>query len=464
MARPRRQTYPLETYLNYNKDGDISNNADTQRTPAWKSIINGLIVTILTDDYIPPIILAEEENSQLNIVDGGSRTAAIMMYRYGNHKISYSVEGSVISFRKKVKDEKGNIIWEDASFDIKGKTYDQLPDELKKKFNAYQIETVIHENCDKNRIATYIKRYNDHTPMNTNQRAFTYVNKFADRIREIKDSKFFLHCDACSDNDKEKGVIERIIGETVMCINHFGEWSKQANNLFKYINNYSSEREFDILEDYIERLGNIVTEDIKDIFDKKDSFIFLTLFDRFIKLGADDKKFVDFLREFKFHYRRVKKNNKGLLFDEIKQNNSTKSKQVIADKLDMLENLMNEFLHKNPENEADHKEIHTENEYFIADVLHLDLEKVIEEMEVYKETLDALTDKTIRDGSKLLDKSNRKSLLAMVAYSYERDVDLDEWLLRYAEKNNMYFPDQKKNFLHMKQNFSQYCKKHKQGA
>ena len=85
-------------------------------------------------------------------------------------------------------------------------------------------------------------------------------------------------------------------------------------------------------------------------------------------------------------------------------------------------------------------------------------------MEVYKETLDALTDKTIRDGSKLLDKSNRKSLLAMVAYSYERDVDLDEWLLRYAEKNNMYFPDQKKNFLHMKQNFSQYCKKHKQGA
>ena len=42
MARPRKQTYPLETYLNYNKEGDISNNADTQRKPAWKAIINGL--------------------------------------------------------------------------------------------------------------------------------------------------------------------------------------------------------------------------------------------------------------------------------------------------------------------------------------------------------------------------------------------------------------------------------------
>ena len=110
MARPRRQTYPLKTYLDDNKSGDISNNADTQRKPAWKPIIDGLIVTILTDDYIPPIILAEEDSSQLDIVDGGSRTAAFMMFRYGNHKISSSVENSVISYKKKIKDENGNVI------------------------------------------------------------------------------------------------------------------------------------------------------------------------------------------------------------------------------------------------------------------------------------------------------------------------------------------------------------------
>ena len=456
MARPRRQTYPLETYLNNNKEGDISNNADTQRMPAWKSIINGLIVTILTDDYIPPIILAEEENSQLNIVDGGSRTAAIMMFRYGNRKISSTIEDSVIPFKRKVKDENGKIIWEDAAFDIKGKTYDQLPDELKKKFNTYQLETVIHENCDKKRIATYIKRYNDHTPMNTNQRAFTYVNKFADRIRRIKDSEFFLHCNVCSDNDKEKGVIERIIGETVMCINHFDKWSKQANNLFKYINNYGNEKEFDILEDYIDRLRDIITEDIKDIFDKKDSFIFLTLFDRFTKLCDDDKKFADFLRVFKYKYRRTIKNEKGFLFDEIKQDNSTKSKQVIADKLDMLENLINDFLHNDLENDTNGNKDITENKSFIADVLNIDLNGISENMDIYNEDLDCLTNKTIRYGSKLLDDANRKSLLAMLVYSYERDVSLEEWLEYYAEKNNMYLPDQRKNFLHMKKDFINY--------
>lgn len=456
MARPRKQTYPLETYLISNKERDISNDADTQRKPAWKTIIDGLIVTILTDDYIPPIILAQEDSSQLNIVDGGSRTAAFMMYRYGNHKISASVENSIIPYKKKNKDEDGNIIWENADFDIKGKTYEQLPDELKKKFNGYQIETVIHENCDKNTIATYLKRYNEHSSMNTNQKAFTYIDKFAKRIRKLMDSKFFKDCNVYSESDNEKGVIERIIVETVMCVNHFDGWSKEAKKLFKYVNNYGTEKEFDVLEQNIRRLGNIVTDDIKDIFDKKDSFIFLTLFDRFRKLGVDDEKFADFLREFKSNYRENAKNEKGILFGEIKKNGSTKDKQVITDKLSMLENLMSDFLYNNLENQINICDCITENASFIADVLNMDLEMVVEEMELYSETLDDLTERTIKDGSKLLDDANRKSLLAMVAYSYEKDVDLDEWLEQYSKKNNMYLPDQRKNFFHMKSEFKNY--------
>lgn len=461
MARPRRQTYPLKTYLDDNKSGDISNNADTQRKPAWKPIIDGLIVTILTDDYIPPIILAEEDSSQLDIVDGGSRTAAFMMFRYGNHKISSSVENSVISYKKKNKEEDGNIIWEDATFDIRGKTYDQLPDELKKKFNGYQLETVIHENCDKKRIATYIKRYNEHSSMNTNQKAFTYIDKFAGRINRIVESGFFINNKVYTDSDKNKGVIERIVVETVMCMKHFDNWKTQPKTAYKYLNDNSTENEFDDLESNLHRLENIITSDIMDIFNKKDSFIFLTLFDKFTKLGMDDLQFAEFLREFKNNLRESSKNQNGLLFDEIDKDASTKDKQVVSDKLDMLERLMLSFLQSNEsqEEETVSNESNittTENESFIADVLNMDLEKVIEEMEVYDETLDSLAEKTIRDGSKLLNVENRKSLLALVAYSYERDMDLDEWMEQYAAKNNMYFPDQRKNFLHMKKDFINY--------
>lgn len=456
MARPRKQTYSLETYLNYNREGDISNNADTQRKPAWKAIINGLIVTILTDDYIPPIILAEEENSQLNIVDGGSRTAAFMMYRYGNHKISSSVENSIILYKKKDKDEKGDIIWEDASFDIKGKTYDQLPEELKKKFNGYQIETVVHENCDKNRIATYIKRYNEHSSMNTNQKAFTYIDKFANKIRKIMDSDFFLNCNVYSDNDNEKGVLERIIVETVMCSNHFDGWTKEAKKLFKYINDHATEEEFDVLEKNLHRLENIVSDDIKDIFNKKDSFIFLTLFDKFSKLGVNDTKFADFLREFKSNYRAKVRNVNGLLFDEIKQSSSTKAKQVIAEKLYLVENLMSKFLGA----DTDTEKSRVDNvEAFISENLDMKIEEFYDDLEDYEDTLDKLLDKTVKDGSRLLDEQNRLSLLAMMIYSYKEDKDLDEWMSDYAKKNNTYFVDQKKNFLHMKNSFEQYIKK-----
>ena len=44
----------------------------------------------------------------------------------------------------------------------------------------------------------------------------------------------------------------------------------------------------------------------------------------------------------------------------------------------------------------------------------------------------------------------------MLVYAYERDINLEEWMEQYAAKNNMYLPDQKKNFLHMKSEFNKY--------
>ena len=70
-----------------------------------------------------------------------------------------------------------------------------------------------------------------------------------------------------------------------------------------------------------------------------------------------------------------------------------------------------------------------------------------------------LENNTIKYGSKLLDIANRLSLLAMVAYSYQNDVDLDDWLEDYAAKNNTYFMDQRKNYSHMINNFKQYQKR-----
>lgn len=461
MGRPRRQTYTMQQYLNNVKEGYISNNAATQRNPAWKPIIDGLVVTILTDDYIPPIILAEEESGCTVIVDGGSRTAAFKMLCNGNYKIKSSVEDPIIKYKKMDKDKKGNTIWNNAEYDIRNKTFEQFPKELQKKFYEYQVETVIHE-CDFDKVAKYLRRYNIHTGMNANEKMFIYLPKFANRIRKIADRPFFVDFSNFTDNEKEKGMLERSISETVMCMFHLEDWNKQGKKIATYLDEKSSEEEFDKLDDNLHRLENIITDDIKDIFNKKDTFVFLTLFDRFLRLKMDDVKFAEFLLEFNKNLRSKKINGKGLLFDEIDKDASTKDKQVISDKLDMLEGLMSEFLHK----EKDLKK-QKRAEDFIAENLDMDKEAILEDMDFYNESLELLLENTVRVDSKLRSGQNRLSMLAIMVYSCKENIknaDLEEWMTKYAAKNNCYYQDQTKNFLFMKQDFDRYRKEHQKSA
>lgn len=444
MARPRKQTYTLDMYLKKNKKGDIDNNADVQRNFVWNNEqINELIVTVLTDDYIPPIILGEEENSKLHIVDGGCRTAALRKFREMNYKITSTMENSLIPYKKKKMDKNGNITYEDALCNIKGMTYDRLPEELREKFDEYQIETVIHESCDSSQISRYIKRYNNHVAMNTDQKAFTYIDKFASRIRKILDSKFFIECNSYSENDKTKGVVERIVVETMMCVNHFDNWKKQPKAACKYLNNNATEEEFEVFADNVHRLENIITEDIKSIFNKKDSFIFLTLFDKFVKLGVGDERFAEFLRQFQKEYRHTRKNEKGMQFDEIDRDLSTKDKSVITAKLEMLESLLLEFLKQNPS--ITPKDIIEE---------YIDEEVTDEDIELYEIMANDISEVIEDIDSEFLSDGNRPSFVALVGYAVKEDTDklLKEWLAAFEKKNSL-MRNQKQNYLHMKEDF-----------
>lgn len=452
MARPRRQTFTMKQYIDNLKDGYISNNASTQRNPAWKPIVDGLAVTILTDDYIPPIILSERDDGLTIIVDGGSRTAAFRMICEGNHKIKSSVEDPIIAYKKMEKDENGKTIFIDAEFDIRNKTFEQFPKELQKKFYEYQLETVIHENCNKEKESKYQRRYNSNTGMNVNQKMFLYVPNFADQIREIIDRPFFVNCNDFTDNEKEKGVLERTVAESIMCMFHIDKWNKNGKTLATYLNKNSSCEEFEKLNDNLIRLENVVTNKTKVLFNKKDSFIWFTLFEKFTQLDLDDSQFAIFLNEFVDGLRH--KSVDGKLFDIVDETGSTKDKTVIMTKLHILETLMKEYLHIEDTND----EVINEED-FISEIVGLDKEAIHDDIDFYKESLKDLKDVAIKDGSKLLQEDNNLSLLAMVVYSYKEDIDLDEWLTEYAKNNNTYFKDQRKNYHHMLDDLEKYYMK-----
>lgn len=446
MARPRKQTYTMKQYLDNKKDGYIKNNLSTQRNPKWKTIIDGLAVTILTDDYIPPIILAEEECGRINIVDGGSRTAAFEIIVKGNYKIKSSVEDPIITYKKMDKDEKGIDVWCDAEFDIRNKTFEQFPKELQKKFYEYQVETVIHE-CDAKKAMKYLRRYNEHTGMNANERMFTNLPNFSDNVREIINRQFFISCSHFTENEKDKGMLERVISESVMCMFHMDKWNKNGKKMAKFLNDNSSYEEFEKMNSNLERLENIVTDDIADIFNSKDGFIWLTFFDKFTKLGVEDSKFAEFLCAFKDGLR--DKSVDGQLFDTVDQSGSTKDKAVINAKLHILETLLYEFLHINKEDLEEVNILDFVKENVKSDATEGDVE-------LYSDMLDDLTLEVDND-TKLLDEHNRPSLIALVGYACEHDIDLDEWIKEWFTTNTTYILNQKDNFNAMVQNLQKWA-------
>ena len=444
MNRPRKQTYTMDMYLRKIKDMDIRNDSDTQRQFVWSNEqINELIVTVLTEDYIPPIILAEVDNSQLWIVDGGQRSSSFNKFRYGNHKITSAVEDSIIPYKRKIIDEDGNISWVDDTFDIKNKTYDKLPEELKKKFNEYQIETAIHEDCDANRIAQLIKRYNNHTSMNSNQKAFTYVSKYAREIRNILDSRFFLDCGTYTEKERVKGVLERVILESVMCMFHFDHWKKQPKHLAGYLNENSSQEEFEKFRENINRLENIITEDISDLFSSKDSFIWFTMFNKFTELGIEDCEFAEFLRAFKTTLKSEMVD--GVSFIVLDENRGTKDKAVISAKLNLLMTLMCRYFGIN-QDFANNKNILS----FVQENVSQEVNE--EDIDLYTEILSDLVEgKSIKS----IAVKNKPSVISIVAFTCLHDIDLDDYIERILLEID-FVENQKDNYLNMKKNLEGY--------
>lgn len=87
----RKQTYSLDQYLKLMKAEIIRTDQDCQRLSGqWTAnMVNELIATVLTDNYIPPVILGEETVNGITrqwIIDGLQRSSSLSLFRYANTK------------------------------------------------------------------------------------------------------------------------------------------------------------------------------------------------------------------------------------------------------------------------------------------------------------------------------------------------------------------------------------------
>ena len=467
----RTDKYSMYSLLDDKKSGNINCKYILQRKPfQWtQEERNRYICRLLSNLPIPEIILCEQNIKGMNIahlIDGLQRLSYAEAFKENRFKIGANgAERHLIQYREYVLDENGNRVLDEDGIpifemkicDVIGKYYKDLPEDLKKRFNNFNVNVTKFFNCTDEQIADHIRDYNNHASMNNEQLGMTKIS--ANTARNIKTiaekNTFFKNCGKYTDSNKIKGKIDRVVAESIMLLFHRDKWKPKLDKAYQYIDENATDEEFYELNSDLNRLEISLgdnNKELMDMFTPTNTPMWLAVFHEFITYDIDDSKFIEFLKAYKNGLN--EKEVDGVSMKDFKDM-QTKKKSTITGKIELLIKLMKEYLHI-----EDNESVNPVNrEEFVAEMVDMPEEKVKEEMECYEETLDGLENNTIRDGSKLLDVANRLSLLAMVAYSYKNDVDLDDWLEEYAENNNTYFIDQRKNYSHMVNDFKQYQKR-----
>lgn len=492
-------------------DGDVSVNQAVQREFNWTDeSVSGLVYSAVSNTiYISNIILAQEKKengtTKTYVVDGGNRTLALKKFACDGFRTSKKMEKYLIPYERKMKDDEGNYVYDEngeivkeiAMFDLRGKTFKELPVDLQKRFKKCPLSVTTYLDSTEENTSELVRIYNNHVGMNASQKAFTYLGKYANEIKRIRSSNDFLKDGtALSENEKKKGVWERVIAECVMAVNHFDVWKKAPKNICEYLNNNSSDIELKNMEDYFNRLApfsdKMVNKEVSDLFVSKNMCIWMIVFDKFLQFGLPDEKFGEFLESFAKELKDVEVN--GVDWVTLDTDRHTKDKSTITAKVEHLMYLMKEFLHveekemsedvdtneeineedmqnedasteevsKNEENSnietVEENHVPTADEIEDNHILAFAQVEVdpgidADDVEMYKEFLDDY----VRDGSHVKTVGNAV-LVAMLAYAYkiDKDTELSEWLDEISKRNDKYSQNDHVNFTYFKRDFDKY--------
>lgn len=469
----------------------------------WSPSMKGNLVSdILQGNPLPEIVFAEQIINGTPVIwdlDGKQRCTNCYSYANDGFKICRNIRKWKIQYLAQIKDEKGHPVLDENGFpmseyqecDIRNKKFSQLPTELQEKFLDYTFKCDQYLNCDSEDIAYHIIRYNEGKAMSKSQKGITRIGEeFAVLVKEISAMSFFRAGKGYKESEAKNGTLDRVVIESVMASRYLDHWSKQQENICEYLRENASEEDFKEFQKLVVCLDSAMTDKVSVLFDSKNSFLWFGLFSRFRAMAYPDTVFIEFLTAFseKLHGKSIG----GVNFDELCRDSktgkvkATKDKYIVLAKMELLEKLLLEFL-DGWNKQADvsvcgnsqiasldkgkcqnklldggdcQNDILKEKE-FISEMVGIDSGELQCDLEFYRDSLEDLLKRTIRYGSGLWQKKNRLSLLAIVVYSYREDVDLEDWLAGYVQKNTSSGLDQRKRYRHMVADLKRFVQKSK---
>lgn len=512
--RTKSTSYSIESLSKQLRQHRLRDNHPLQRTSGqWNLLTKSeLISDILQGNSLLQIVISEEIKAGITmhwLIDGKQRSTNLKDYLEDGFAVSKNVQRYMIEYQTDKTDEDGNVILnedgfpipESKTFDIRGKKFSQLPEELQDKFKDYQVPVMLNLNCTKKDIAYDIARFNRCRPMNVSQSGWLGLEEsYAEYVDKILKMDFFkVDCDksSYSNTNIKNGSLRRVIIEAIMTSKYLSHFDKDFGKMCIYLTENANESVFIDFYLTLEKLSNVLKGDTSDIFNNKNSFLWFALFDKFIEYDVEDDKFNDFIQEFKetLHSKEID----GVTYDCLNGQKGTKDRSSVTKRFNHLLTLMKEYLHIEDSIEGSESDV-IEDDLFDTEVVEEsdDKKPIIAEVTEYsaignkeiervsgevvdKDTLefvkmcvdDGVTDADILDyeedldvvtldvdnNSKLLDGVNHKSLIALIAYAYKIDEDIDDWFKDYFKRTNTYEIDQKRNYLHMRNDFIRFNKK-----
>lgn len=457
----------------------------------WKGFAKSeLISDILRGKSLTQIIISEEIKNKVRmqwLIDGKQRCTTLDDYLHDGFAISKNVKNYNIKYQVPVLNEDGSEKLNEEGFpitdfkecDIRGKKFSKLPEELQDIFRDRQIPVLYNMNCTKKDIADDIARFNRSRPMTAAQNGWLGLDEsFAEFVENIVKMQFFqpeFEGSSYTRGNHTSSVIRRVVVESIMVsdfIDSFGDFDKMC----EFLSEEAGDSNFTEFYSLIERLTVVADPFVSKLFNAKDSFLWFGLFSKFTTLGVEDEKFIDFLAEFSISDEMQKKEINGesyinLCIDKnTGKSRSTKDKSIVIAKINLLENLMYDFLHiKKEENVLDTEEIQvagiditSSNNVSVLDFVRKNVDDKLapDDVELYEVSLDDYTVEIDESAKQMVDE-HVKSFIALVAYAFHKEEDdkLPDWLVDYTKRITKYNKNQKENYLHMKSDFDSYIQK-----
>lgn len=329
-------TLPITAIVEQIESGNILTNYSLQRESNRWSLIDksNEISDILQNNIFPNLYIAERVNENdvpiMVLIDGLQRVSNAISYRNDEFKVSKKVDVAEIAYA-----ENGEIHY----CNIAGKKFSQLPKELQKKFDFYQFDFIKFLNCTDDEVQYHMTRLNRGVRMNNSEKTVCYVGEqFAIKMRDIMENSFFcIDHDNYSAKERTSSAVAKTILECIMIINHFNDWKSRSLAMGQYINEHSSEKEFDDFYELSEGLDSVITNNVRKLFTTKNSFLFFKLLAKYHEVGLTDKDFVDFMEQFINTYHASSYGGLGSTWDELlEESRSNRDTSVITKRLEWL--------------------------------------------------------------------------------------------------------------------------------